>query len=211
MKNNTGIIIISLLGICAISSVALLVYVLMSPSSFFPATSSIQSTPIALVDQPKTVPPPTFTPTPTLVPAAQASGKGCLSSLDYLSKIEIIAGSWEEFTPDFIDLMDKADKNPTLISDASWQQRMEIDLVKFDKSAGQLQALKAPRGLLKVDAQYKLAAAELLAFTSDMRDAIHKQNIDALRISNPHMENFKNYMDKANSAIKAAKYDDTCG
>ena len=184
---------------------------MISPSSFFPATSSIQSTPMALINQSKSAAPPTFTSTPTLVPAAQASGKGCLTSLDYLSKIEIIAGGWEEFTPDFSDLMDKVDKNPNLISDTTWQQRMEIDQVKFDKFAGQLQALKAPRGLLKVDAQYKLAAAELLAFTSDMRDAVHKQNIDALRISNPHMENFKNYMDKANSATKAAKYDDTCG
>ena len=210
MKKNTAIIITSLLGICAISSVALLAYIMISPSSFFPVTSSIQSTPMALVDQSKSAPPPTLTPTPTLVPAVQTSGKGCLTSLDYLSKIEIIAGGWEEFTPDFIDLMDKVDKNPNLTSDPSWQQRMEIDLVKFDKSAGQLQALKAPRGLLKVDAQYKLAAAELLSFTSDVRDAIHKQDIDALSISNPHMDNFKNYMDKATNATKAAKYDDTC-
>ena len=210
MKNNTAIIIISLLGICAISSVALLGYVMISLSSFFPTTYSIQSTPMALINQSKSAAPPTFTSTPTLVPAAQASGKGCLTSLDYLSKIEIIAGGWEEFTPDFSDQMDKADKNPNLISDPSWQQRMEIDMVKFDKSAGQLQALKAPRGLLKVDAQYKLAAAELLAFTSDVRDAIKKQDIDALGNSNPHMDNFENYLNKGSSAIKGAKDDDTC-
>jgi len=211
MNKNTATIIISLLGICAISSVALLVYVMISAPPSFPATSSfIQSTPIALVDQSQSVPQPTFTATPTLVAAVQTNGKGCLTSLDYLNKIELIAGGWEEFTPDFIDLMDKVNKNPNLISDPSWQPRMEIDLAKFDKSAGQLQALKAPRGLLKVDAQYKLAAAELLAFTSDAREAIQKQDIDALKISNPHMDNFKNYMDKANSAIKAAKYDDTC-
>ena len=210
MKKETAIILISLLGICAISSVALLIYVMISPSSIIPATSSIQSTPMAVVYLSTSVPPPTFTPTPTLVPAVQTSAKGCLTSLDYLGKIEIVAGSWEEFTPDFIDQMDKVDKNPNLISDPSWQQRMEIDMVKFDKSAGQLQALKAPRGLLKVDAQYKLAAAELLAFTSAVRDAIQKQDIDALKNSNPHMDNFENYMDKANNATKAAKYDDTC-
>ena len=183
---------------------------MISPSSIIPVTSSIQSTPIAVVYQSTSVAPPTFTPTPTLVPAVQTSAKGCLTSLDYLSKIEIIAGSWEEFTPDFSDQMDKADKNPNLISDQSWQQRMEIDMVKFDKSASQLEALKAPRGLLKVDAQYKLAVAELLAFTSAVRDAIQKQDIDALRNSNPHMDNFVKFMDKANSATKAAKYDDTC-
>lgn len=210
MKKETAIVLISLLGICAISSVALLVYVMISPSSIIPATSSIQSTPMAVVYLSTSVPPPTFTPTPTLVPAVQTSAKGCLTSLDYLGKIEIVAGSWEEFTPDFIDQMDKVDKNPNRISDPSWQQRMEIDMVKFDKSAGQLQALKAPRGLLKVDAQYKLAAAELLAFTSAVRDAIQKQDIDALKNSNPHMDNFENYMDKANNATKAAKYDDTC-
>ena len=210
MKKETAIVLISLLGICAISSVALLVYVMISPSSIIPATSSIQSTPMAVVYLSTSVPPPTFTPTPTLVPAVQTSAKGCLTSLDYLGKIEIVAGSWEEFTPDFIDQMDKVDKNPNLISDPSWQQRMEIDMVKFDKSAGQLQALKAPRGLLKVDAQYKLAAAELLAFTSAVRDAIQKQDIDALKNSNPHMDNFENYMDKANNATKAAKYADTC-
>jgi hypothetical protein len=87
---------------------------------------------------------------------------------------------------------------------------MEIDLVKFDKAAGQLQALKAPRGLLKVDAQFKLAAAELLAFTSAVRDAIHKQDIEALRNSKPHMDNFENYLNKGSSAINAAKLDDTC-
>lgn len=83
-------------------------------------------------------------------------------------------------------------------------------MVKFDKSAGQLQALKAPQGLLKVDAQYKLAAAELLSFTSVVRDAVHKQDLDTLKNSNLHMDNFQNYLDKANSATKAAKYDDTC-
>jgi hypothetical protein len=77
-------------------------------------------------------------------------------------------------------------------------------------TSSQLQALKAPRGLLKVDAQYKLAAAELLAFTGDVRDAIQKQDIDALGNSNPHMNNFENYLDKANNATKAAKFDDTC-
>lgn len=119
MKKDTAIVVISLLGICAISSVALLVYVMISPSSFFPAPSSTQATPMAKVDLSTSVPPPTFTPTPTLVSAVQTSGKGCLTSLDYLGKIEIIAGGWEEFTPDFIDLMDKVDKNPNLISDPS--------------------------------------------------------------------------------------------
>ena len=68
MNKNTATIIISLLGICAISSVALLVYVMISAPPSFPATSSfIQSTPIALVDQSQSVPQPTFTATPTLV------------------------------------------------------------------------------------------------------------------------------------------------
>ena len=210
MKKETAIILISSLGICAISSVALLIYVIISPSSIIPVTSSIQTTPMAVVYLSTSAPPPTHTPTPTLVPAVQTSTKGCLTSLDYLGKIEIIAGSWEEFTPDFTDQMDKVDKNPNLISDLSWQQRMEIDMAKFDKSAGQLQALKSPRGLLKVDAQYKLAAVELFAFTSAVRDAIHKQDIDALKNSNPHMDKFVSFMDKANNATKAAKYDDTC-
>ena len=93
MKKETAIILISLMGICAISSVAVLVYVMISPSSFIPATSSIQSTPMAVVYLSTSVPPPTFTPTPTLVPAVQTSAKGCLTSLDYLGKIEIVAGS----------------------------------------------------------------------------------------------------------------------
>ena len=210
MKKETAIILISILGICAISSVALMMYVIISPSSVIPAPSSIQSTPMPVVDLFTSLPPPTITPTPTLVAAVQTSAKGCLTSLDYVGKIEIVAGSWEEFAPDFIDQMDKADKNPNLISDPSWQQRMEIDMVKFDKAAGQLQALKAPRGLLKVDAQFKLAAAELLVFTSAVRDAIQKQDIVALRNSKPHMDNFENYWNKGSSAIKAAKYDDIC-
>jgi hypothetical protein len=210
MKKSWAIVSISILAICACASVGLLAYVVISTSMPVTASTDFQPTPIISVSLPTFAPPPTLTPTPTLAPPALVDEK-CLTSLDYVNKVTVILAGWDETAPEFAALMDKAGADPNIVSDPSWQNHVEIDLAKFDKVATQLEALKAPHGLQKVDIQIKAASSEVHSFARDMRDGIH--NLDATAVNNSvtHLKNFNKYMDKATQEIKVAPQDDTCG
>ena len=216
MKKNWAILSISLLAICACSSVLLLAYVIIATPLSLPIPTQAYTEPlildtpaVAIVDSP-----PTFTPTPTLIPLSKSTAvtyKGdCLTYLDYVSKTGNLGKNWADAMHDLGSLMEQVGKTSDLLSNPSWQAKVEIDLTKIETVAYQFQALKAPRGLLKVDAQLKSAASEALYITQDIRDGLNNENITALNNVTTHIDNFNADLKKATAELKIASKDNTC-
>ena len=216
MNKKLAVLTISILAICACSSVLLLVFVVTSGPTFFAAPAPTDT--LIILPQTPAVAvlevPPTFTPLPTLIPISKSTSVpvtgNCLTPVEYASKVENLGKGWEAALNDFAGLMDKAGSDANLISDPSWQAQVEIDLTKIDTVAYQVQALNAPRGLKAVDTQLKAAASEALSFSSDVRNGIHTMDSASLTKAVTHMNNFNDIMKKATAEIQKASTDDTC-
>lgn len=216
MKKNWAILSISLLAICACSSVLIVAYVIISNPFYTPPATLVYSPPLILQTPAVAILdfPPTLTPTPTLITLSISTAvtyKGdCLTYVDYVSKTGSLGKSWADTMRDLGSLLERVGKTPDLLSDPSWQAKVEIDLTKIETVAYQFQAFKAPRGLLKVDAQLKGAASEALAITSDIRDGINNMNTTALNDVTTHINNLDAYMNKATDELKTASKDNAC-
>jgi hypothetical protein len=226
MKKTWALIGISLLAICACSSVALLIYVI-TASPISPTTLSNQQPTfiVAAYDPPTLAPVPTVTPTPTLMPVSNPttlayvgptaiSYSSCLTAAEYKSRVGDIMNGFEAALTDFANYTDKAGKNSDIILDPSWQASVENDLKKLDELSYRAQALKPPRGFQSIDQQLKLATSESLAFTKDTRDGIYNLDVSSINKAIDHMHSMENYVGVMTDMVKKMPAkdmnDDTC-